>query len=370
MPWIKKNLTLVAGAVVSLLLLGAAAWFWHTQGQRVQEVGAQLEAKNAEWNDLVGRKPYPSDPNIEAVRAEEKELQKLREVLKVNFQPISGAPVNDALELKVLIETAIANLQDEAGSAGVALPDPEYAFTFKNLRPMAPSQYDSNSIPTLAEQVAQVSTLARALYTARIHSLEAIRRPAILKNEGGTADHLAVKPSSDDLVTRMPMEVTFRSFSGELAGVIAGLAGLSNTVVIKKISIEPTTIAAVPSSPPPVMMPYPRPTAEAPTLPEGRTDPYARLRGAGRPGGMDPGMASRYGLGPAARTGPGGMDPALAARYGLIPQPGAPAPAATPVGPGVPATPAVVVDEKPLRTTLQLDFIKLKPAPAAARRAV
>lgn len=369
MPWIKKNLTLVVGGVVGLLLLGAAGWFWYTQRQREQEIGAQLEAKNAEWNELVARKPYPSDTNIEAVRAEEKQLEKLRETLKGSFQPVAGARVTDALELKVLIETAIASLQDEAESAGVSLPDRQYAFTFRHLRPMAPSQYDSNSIPTLAGQVAQVSTLARILFGARIHSLEAIRRPPILKDEGGAADYLALKPTSDDLVTRMPMEVTFRSFSGELAGVISGLAGLSNTVVIKKINVEPTTLAAGPAGPPPMMRPYPMPTAEAPAMPEGRSDPYARLRGGGRGGGMSPDLASRYGVAPGGRPGPGGMDPSLAARYGLAPGPGAPPPAAAPAAPGAPATPTVVVDEKPLRTTLQLDFIKLKPAPAAARRA-
>ncbi|HMO66712.1 MAG TPA: Amuc_1100 family pilus-like protein [Verrucomicrobiota bacterium] len=370
MPWIQKNLILVLGGVVGLALLAAAGWFWFNQAQREQEIGAQLEAKNAEWTDLVGRKPYPSDDNIRAVRDEEKRLEKLREVLKQNFPAVAAAPVSDALELKVLIETAIAELRAEAEAAGVTLPDRDYSFTFQRLRPMAPSQFDSNSIPTLAEQVAQVGALARVLFDARVHSLEAIRRPAILKEEGGASDYLTLKPVSDDLVTRMPMEVTFRSFSGELAGVVAGLAALPNTVVIKKISVEPTTLSGPASGPQP-MMPFrpPPPQAEA-APPQG--DRYGGLRRGG-PGGMSPDLASRYGLGPGGgrpTPGPGGMDPALAQRYGLTPPAGA-APPMAPAAPSSPGSPAAVVDERPLRVTFHLEFVKLKPAPAApGRRAI
>lgn len=366
---------LVLGGVVGLALLAAAGWFWFSQAQREREIGAQLEAKSAEWTDLVGRKPYPSDENIRAVREEEKRLEKLREVLKQHFPPVAAAPVSDALELKVLIETAIAELRAEAEAAGVMLPDRDYAFTFQRLRPMAPSQFDSNSIPTLAEQVAQVGALARVLFDARVHSLEAIRRPAILKDEGGTADYLTQKPVSDDLVTRMPMEVTFRTFSGELANVVSGLAALPNTVVIKKISIEPTTLAGPAAGPPP-MMPFrpPPPQAEAGPPPGDR---YGGLRPGGRygggPGGMSPDLASRYGLGPGGGRpgptlgGPGGMDPALAQRYGLTPPAGVTPPTAQ-AAPTSPGSPSVAVDERPLRVTFHLEFVKLKPAPAASGR--
>lgn len=376
MPWIQKNLMLVLGGVVGLALLAAAGWFWFSQAQREQEIGAQLEAKSAEWTDLVSRKPYPSDENIRAVREEEKRLEKLREVLKQNFPAVAATPVSDALELKVLVETAVAELRAEAEAAGVMLPDRDYAFTFQRLRPMAPSQFDSNSIPTLAEQVAQVSALARVLFHARVHSLEAIRRPAILKDEGGTADYLTQKPVSDDLVTRMPLEVTFRTFSGELASVVAGLAALPNTVVIKKMSVEPTTLAAPSPGPQPTMpfRPMPPPQAEA-APPAG--DRYGGVRPGGRygggPGGMSPDLASRYGLGPGAGRpgptlgGPGGMDPALAQRYGLTPSPGAPPPMA-PAAPTSPGSPSVVVDERPLRVTFHLEYVKLKPAPAAPGR--
>ncbi|MFN0069617.1 MAG: hypothetical protein ACKVYV_18525 [Limisphaerales bacterium] len=367
MPWIQKNLALVLGGLVGLLLLGAGGWFWFTQSQRDQEIGAQLEAKTAEWNLLVARKPYPSDANIEAVRAEEKRLEQLREVLRAGFEPVAAATVTDPLELKVLIETAIASMQDEAEAAGVMLPSRQYAFTFQSLRPMAPSQFTSNAIPTLAEQVAQVGSVARVLFASRIHSLEAIRRPPVLKEEGGSGDYLALKPVAGDLVTRMPMEVTFRSFAGELAGVITGLAGLSNTVVIKRINVEPTTIsAAAPDQPLMRMAPLAPPTAEGPG-PESRGDPYARLRGGGRDGGL----ASRYGVGPGGRPPGGGMSPELASRYGLGPAAGVPPAGAGPVAASpAPGAPAVVVDEKPLRATLQFDFIKRKPAPPApARRA-
>lgn len=357
MPWIKKNLSLVLGGLAGLLLLGAAGYFWWSQRQRETDIGAQLEAKVSEWDELTGRKPYPSDANIEAVRAEQQRLAKLRTRLKEAFSPLAAEPVRDSLELKVLMESTIAQLQDEAEAAGVALPQRNYAFTFERLRPL--TQYESNAIPQLAEQVAEVAVLARTLFGAKVHHLDAIRRATVLKEEGGTADYLAAKPQKDDLINRVPYEVTFRSFAAELAAVVSALATLPQTVVVKSINVEPTTIQ-MPQRPPPVFLPPP--TAAAPLEMPPETDPMARYRGG--PGrGMDPGMAARYGLG---GPRPGGMDPALAARYGLTPgaSPGGmpPPPGALP---GAPASPSVAVDEKPLRATLQLDFVRLNPDPAA-----
>ncbi|MBL9126875.1 MAG: Amuc_1100 family pilus-like protein [Verrucomicrobiales bacterium] len=387
MPWIKKNLTLVLGGLVGLVLLGGSGFFLFTQSSRESTVNTALEEKRTEWNRLNELKPYPDEKNIKAVREEAARVEKLSASLKQGLKAVDVQPVTDTFSLKLLIETTISELKKEAEAAGVHLPD-RYAFTFQKLREMP--QFDSNGIPKLAEQVAQISTLCRVLFDAKVHSLDQLRRPAILKDEGGSAEYLTKKAvTNKNLIVRAPYDLSFRAFSSELAGVLRGFAALDEVVAIKTVNIEPTTLPQS-GGPAPTMI-MPTQTSSSPMMP-----------GAPGAGGMDAAMRARYGLGPAmpgrgeseGGGGAAGMDPAIRARYGLGPGGGSgeaamrsrygmgpgmgmgatpPPSLSAPVNPGTaapaaPAGPSVVIDEKPLRVILQLDFVKPKPEPEAARR--
>lgn len=314
MPWIKKNLMLVLGGLVGLVLLGGSAFFLFTQSSRESTVNAALEEKRAEWNRLNGLNPYPDEKNIKAVKDEAARVDKLTVALKNSIKPPVVQPVGDTFALKLLIETTISELKKEAEAAGVHLPD-RYAFTFQKLREMP--QFDSNGIPKLAEQVAQISALCRALFSAKIHSLDQLRRPSILKDEGGSSEYLTKKAiTNNNLIVRAPYDVSFRCFSSELAGVIRALASMDELVAIKTLNVEPTTLPASGGGQPTMMM----------TMPQ-TTSPMMPGMPVGPGGGMDPALRARYGLGPggagsrsdAEGAGPGGMDAALRSRYGLGP---------------------------------------------------
>jgi hypothetical protein len=383
MPWIKKNLTLVLGGLVGLVLLGGSVFFLFAQSTRESTVNAALEEKRAEWNRLNSLNPYPDEKNIKAVRDEAARVEKLTSALRESIKSSAVQPVTDTFSLKLLIETTISDLKKEAEAAGVHVPD-RYAFTFQKLREMP--QFESNGIPKLAEQVAQISLLCRVLFDAKIHSLDQLRRPAILKDEGGSTDYLTKKAVTNrNLIVRAPYDLSFRAFSSELAGVLRGFSSLQEVVAIKTINIEPTTLPAQ------------GPVQGQPTM---FMPPQTSPMPGGPGGGMDAALRSRYGLGPSTRSdaesggGAMGMDPALRSRYGLGPgggtsgeaamrsrygvgggAAGAPPPSlSTPMmggtpAPAAPSGPSVVLDEKPLRVILQLDFIKPKPEPEPSRRA-
>lgn len=379
MPWIKKNLTLVLGGLVGLILLGGSAFFLFSEASRESGINAQLEEKRNEWTRLNNLNPFPDEKNIKATKEEAARVGKLSTSLRDSIKPVEVPPVTDTFSVRLLVETTISELTKEAEAAGVNLPD-RYAFTFQRLRDIG-GQFESNGIPKLAEQVAHISTISRVLFNAKIHSLDTIRRPPVLKDEGSGSDYLTKKAVTNEWVVRAPYDISFRCFSSELAAVIRGLAALDQCIVIKTLNVETTTL---PQSASPMqstmIMPMPTPAAS----PEGMTGPGgmdAALRAryglgpSGRPGegggglGGDAAMRARYGLGPGA--GGGGMDPALRSRYGLGGAPVAPPPTlAQPAAPAAaPTGPSVVLDEKPLRVILQVDFVKPKPAPATPARA-
>ncbi len=385
MPWIKKNLTLVFGGLVGLALLAGSGFFLFSQLQRESEVDSQLVAKKDQWTSLNNQTPYPDEKNIKAVREEAERVEKLAVELRSNIHPPDVPPVTDTYRLRALIETAIVNLTREADEAGVTLPN-NYAFTFQKLRELG-GEFNSNAIPKIAMQVSQISTLCRVLFDAKVHSLDTLKRSPVLKEEGGGADYLSSKGLTNQWVMRTPYDLSFRSFSSELAGVIQGLAALDQCVVIKTLNVETTTL-------PPRRFPMPGmtfapPPQEQPTGSSGPTmSPELRARyglGPGGPGspesrygsggespgsGMSPELRARYGLGAGGRPG---MGPDMRSRYGLGPGAGpsyaAPQSLMSPVTPPnmtmpmTPAGPKVVLEEKPLRIILQLDFVT--PAPAA-----
>jgi len=381
MPWIKKNLTLVLGGLVGLVLLGGSAFFLFAQSTRESTVNASLEEKREEWNRLNSLNPYPDEKNIKAVRDEAAKVEKLTLSLRESIKAPNVQPVTDTFSLKLLIETTISDLRKEAEAAGVHVPD-RYAFTFQKLREMP--QFESNGIQKLAEQLAQISVLCRVLFDAKVHSLDALRRPAILKDEGGSSDYLTKKAvTNNNLIVRAPYDLSFRSFSSELAGVLRGFAAMPEVVAIKTINIEPTTLPQSSGPGQPTMF---MPTQTSPmSMPGGAMDPALRARyglgassrsdaesSGGGATGMDPALRSRYGLGPGGASG----EAAMRSRYGVgggaagAPPPSlsTPMPAGSP-GPAAPSGPSVVLDEKPLRVIIQLDFIKPKPEPESTRRA-
>ncbi|MDO8349069.1 MAG: Amuc_1100 family pilus-like protein, partial [Planctomycetota bacterium] len=169
MAWIQKNLMLVLGGLVGLVLLLGSALFLYSQYGREATVNTALEEKRAEWNRLIGLSPFPDEKNIKAVKDDTAQLEKLAAELRGNIHPFEVPPIQDTFSLKLLIETTISDLRKEAENAGVGLPH-NYAFTFQRLREMP--QFQSNAIPRLAEQVVEVSTLLRVLFDAKVHTLD------------------------------------------------------------------------------------------------------------------------------------------------------------------------------------------------------
>ena len=119
----------------------------------------------------------------------------------------------------------------------------------------------------------------------------------------------------------VPYEVAFQGFSSQLASVMAGLLALPHCFIVTNLVVEPAA------------------TAAAPTEEQSPAFDYMSRYGLNRgdPGAM---MRSRYGMG---------------GRYGPIMAP--PPPPVRPVKRG----PNTVLDEKPLRFTLSLQAVKLKP---------
>jgi hypothetical protein len=332
MPWIKRNLFLVIGGLIALALLGIAGYFLYTKIQLNEEVSAKLDESTTKLKTLVNRDPHPGTPNMDNIGAAKKELQRIqsfvREV-KHYFPALTTNQLTDR-EFRALLDTTISELKRSAERSGVELSSKDYWFTFAAQKNSI--NFGSGVITPLAAQLAEIKALCNVLYDAKVISLTGLKRAPVATEDSGFTDYLSTKAQTNELAVVVPYEITFQSFSTELASVLEGLIRSTHCFVVRNVAVEKASDS--PSTD--TINPYgPNPYGPTPYSDPYRRTPYGPY--GGRPGErMDPGLRQRYGMAPVA-------------------PPVAPAP--RPGRGGL----TTVLDEKPLKIVLSLESVRLKP---------
>jgi len=325
MPWIKRNLFFVAGGLAALVMLGFAGFYLFASLNNDSTVSVELERQLSELKRLYNADPHPGTEDIDNIGAAKKDQQRVREFLKDAhklFVPVPPYEKTNDRGFNTLLLSTIYELQTGASNAGVVL-QPQYAFTFSAQK--GKLTFSPGSIEPWTAQLSEIKAICSILYEAKINALEGLRRvPVSVDDAAGTADYLATTVVTNDIAIVTPYEVTFRSFSGDLGKVMDGILRSTNCFIVKTLNVEQSKVP-IPGSNPNISAfnPVYNPAVSAP--------PVAAER-----------FADRYGLAPGA----------------VAPRP-APAPVAG--RPAAPSVPSVFLSEKPLRITLLIDVVKLKP---------
>jgi hypothetical protein len=265
MGWIKRNLFFAIGGVVALLLLGAAA-FYDFQGWNHNSAAFdKLNEIYGTLTDLNGQKPSPGNnkiDNIKTAREQEREIRDWINGTGDYFKPV--APIPDSEEVTseafaAALRRMIDQLQHEAENASVQLP-PKYGFSFEAQRSIV--KFAPGSLPPLSVQLGEVKTISKILFAARVNSLDNIQRARVSDDDtaGPQADYLNDVSVTNDLAVLTPYTITFRSFSAELASVLANFAASPHAFVVKGVNISPAGMSPPPGAPPggsPPVMPPP-----------------------------------------------------------------------------------------------------------------
>jgi hypothetical protein len=318
MPWIKRNLLFVVGLAVAVALLGFGIFFYLLDKRAAAlAVDEELNSKNTEYTTLAESKPAPTQENIKEAKEQQVKLLAFKESLRPQFSVIPLPEALDDAAFKNLLDRTIDALSKQAERNGVKLPTPavgstRYAFTFDTQ--IKQLEFTQRSLAPLSAQLLDVQDLCRALFDSKIHALESIRRTPVNTNDISPPSNYLAKKVQTNSVTGaavFPYEVTFQCFSAELANVLEALANSTAVYLVKSVNIE-------------------RGSAEGISMSAVASAPGA--------GGMSPALANRYGMGN---------------RYGGAQA----ATASSPTRPGDP-----VLDDKPLRVTLNIEVIKVTPA--------
>ena len=337
MAWIKRNLALVIGIAVSLLLLvGAGGYLVANEAQDYarDEDLAKLKVKL----DSLRSGTFPSEANIGAVRTNVIQVLKFTAEAERILASEPPKPVN--VSFSVHLQRVLDEMRRDATNAGVELP-PKYDFTFGEVKGM--SRIPGYGIEPLNSRLAEMKTICDALFKARVRGIESLQRLAAFSDEPKGPDLLLDRTEQTNSlatgvnVTITPYRVVFRGFSGDLAVVLNTLSGTKEFFVVREVLVEPLGGA-------------------------GLMNPGLMNPGMMNPGMMTPGMMTP---GPFGGPGPGGAPGMLAPGMTTPPPPGGFRPVA-PKAPGMVGAQPVsksslvkILDEQPLRITLVLDAIKV-----------
>jgi hypothetical protein len=244
MNWIKRNLFFAIGGVVALVLLGGAGWYDYKGWSHNNAAFDKLNEIYSALTQLNGEKPSPGSEKINNMETAKEQEQEVREWIKGTgeyFKPI--VPIPDTAEVTseayaAALRRAIDQLQHEADAANVQLP-PKYSFGFEAQRTIV--KFAPGSLGSLSVQLGEVKTVAEILFAARVNSIDGIQRVHVSEDDatGPQADYLNDVSVTNNLAVMTPYAVTFRSFSGELATVLAGFASSPYGIVVKGINISP-----------------------------------------------------------------------------------------------------------------------------------
>jgi hypothetical protein len=148
----------------------------------------------------------------------------------------------------------------------VTLP-PKYNFSFEAQRSRV--NFSSGSLGALAAQFGEVKTIAEILFAARVNSLDGIQRVRVSDDDanGPQADYFDNHSVTNNLAVLTPYQVAIRSFSPEIAQVLAGFASSPHGFIVKSINVQMAGAAAAMSPETAGAMPPPSLAAPPPVAP-------------------------------------------------------------------------------------------------------
>jgi hypothetical protein len=255
MSWIKRNLFFVIGGLLALGLLGAAGYYNYKGWSHNSAAFDKLNEIYGTLQSLTGQKPSPGNDKVDNITAAREQERQIRDWIRQTadcFQPIAPIPNTGTNAVSseafaAALRRTIDQLQREAEVASVTLP-PKYNFSFEAQRSLV--KFDTRSLGALAAQFGEVKTIAEILFAAQVNSLDGIQRVRVSDDDanGPQADYFDDRSVTNNLSVLTPYQITFRSFSTEIARVLAGFASSPHGFIVKSINVQAAGTSAATST--------------------------------------------------------------------------------------------------------------------------
>lgn len=258
---LKKNMTLIVGGAVTLVLLIILFVLLLKFNSSYQKVNRQLQSAQQRLTILNGRDPFPSEENVIVVQTNLAVLQNFFRALMASLQQGQAVPRKlETAEFNLLLDRTNRRLYQRAAAMKVALP-PRFAFAFD--RYAAGTLPDSVDVPRLVMQLESVDLLCGLLYASKVSEIMAIERPVFEASAGPAVTETFVDPrqqrygggqpeapdeAPDDkymdpsgLFSREHYVLTFRGRDTAVLDFLNAVAANKRFVVVTRLQLENET---------------------------------------------------------------------------------------------------------------------------------
>ncbi len=229
----------LSGVLALALLVVPAVWLARNL-VRSHALTGQLREARQQLRALAAQRPFPSATNTAVVRAATTQAGELLGQVRTQFQPLPASRLTGR-EFQEYLEKRIAALREQAGTAGLRLPDTldkNYGFTLRRQHLQVPSTPESAA--ALSQMLAQVEWLCGTLFAAHCDLIE-LRRPRLPSDSTSPRAEFTHCGTATNPVARALLasyRVTVGCSSADLAGVLDSYGNAPHGVLARVLSVE------------------------------------------------------------------------------------------------------------------------------------
>jgi len=229
-------------------MLGWAGYYNYSRWKLNNDAFKSLDDKYTEIQRLNNLHPHPGNKQVDNIATAREQQQQVRDLLAreaacfVRVPPIPASTNVSSQDFAAALRQTIDQMQRDAYNASVLLP-PRYNFSFEAQRQKV--LFAPGSLDALATQLGEIKAICDILDSAKINSLNGVRRERTADDAGGQAgDYTMLTSETNDLAVLTPYEITFQCFSPELASVLDGFATSPHGFIVKSFNVESASSAA------------------------------------------------------------------------------------------------------------------------------
>ena len=241
MLWIKRNLFFALSLLIAVGLFGYGCYYLYDKWEENANVQKQLAETQAELGKIYeGGAIFPNATNIALLRQQDKDLKGfLADAVKTR----SGVEYDRNISpsnFKTLLDNTLADLNKQAERARIFVAQRDFAFA--TVKPLV--NFAEGSVPSLAEQLAEIKLITEILFRSEVVSLESIKREPVSRDDSagaGSVDFHSFQRRTNDVTGDISSfyQVTFLGFSETVASVLNNVGQAREGLTVKLMSVIP-----------------------------------------------------------------------------------------------------------------------------------
>jgi hypothetical protein len=219
--WVKRNLVVIIFVAVFVALLGVIIWLEQKATARKTEIEADLSSQQEEFKRLRSLDPYPSPDNIQLLKRDHAELQKLYGSLQeaVMQDPLKVTDVQSEIDFVDRLRKTQTELRALANSHKVEIRE-DFAFGFSRYNDTFPCRNPGfradecrRVLASLTKQLAVVEKLMKLAISNNVDGITAIRRtevePGVMPGSGSDTFTGPIAEDQKARYHRLPFDLQF-----------------------------------------------------------------------------------------------------------------------------------------------------------------